>query len=125
MNAFSKAQNGYAVNAATTQTGRRSEYDLVAGVTYRLRETAQHAKTNFADYAGALHDNRRMWTTLAVDVADEKNELPQMLRARIFYLAEFTAQHTTKILRHNASVMPLLEINMAVIRGLKNEGTPK
>ncbi|MEP3944924.1 flagellar biosynthesis regulator FlaF [Ascidiaceihabitans sp.] len=125
MNAFSKAKNGYAQHAATTQTDRRAEYDVIVKVTHRLRATAQKAKTDFSKYAEALHDNRRLWNTLAIDVSDADNSLPQELRARVFYLSEFTAQHTTKILREKASVMPLLEINMAVIRGLQNKGASK
>jgi flagellar protein FlaF len=122
VNASSSAHRGYAANAQTTQTGRRAEYALIAKVTHRLRATAQTADLHYSDYAQALHDNRTLWSTLAIDVADADNELPETLRARIFYLSEFTTQHTTKILREKASVMPLLEINMAVLRGLKNEG---
>lgn len=122
MNAFSSAQRGYAAHAETTQTGRRAEYALIAKLTHRLRATAQGSKSNYTEYVQALHDNRKLWNTLAIDVADTDNELPEALRARVFYLSEFTAQHTSKILRDKASVMPLLEINMAVLRGLKNEG---
>ncbi|UOA28829.1 flagellar biosynthesis regulator FlaF [Pseudosulfitobacter sp. DSM 107133] len=123
MNAFSTAQRGYAANAASTRTDRRGEYEVIAQVTRRLRSAAQESNRNFAPYAEALHDNRRLWTNLAVDVAGNGNELPESLRARVIYLAEFTAQHTSKILQKRASVMPLLEINMAVLRGLKGNGT--
>lgn len=122
MNAFSSAQRGYAAHAETTQTGRRAEYALIARLTHRLRATAQDASKNYPEYAQALHDNRKLWSTLAIDVADKENSLPETLRARVFYLSEFTSQHTTKILREKASVLPLLEINMAVLRGLKQEG---
>lgn len=125
MNAFSSAQRGYAVNTAPTRTDRRTEYEVVAQITRRLRAAAQQGRKDFAGYAEALHDNRRLWTTLAADVADRDNGLPDSLRARVMYLAEFTAQHTSKVLQKQASVMPLLEINMAVLRGLKGEGTPQ
>lgn len=125
MNAFSSAQRGYSMNAVTTQTDRRAEYDLIAKLTHRMRATAMKAKKNFPDYAQALHDNRKLWNTLAIDVSGKDNALPKQLRAQVFYLAEFTAQHTTKILKDGASIMPLLEINMAILRGLKTEGTAK
>ncbi len=67
----------------------------------------------------ALHENRRLWSVLATDVADADNALPNTLRARIFYLAEFTEQHSSQILGNKATVEPLLEINMAVLRGLR------
>ena len=113
---------GYAENAATTRNERRSEYDVFARVTQGLRDTATKAKVNFPAYAEALHLNRRLWTTLIVDLADPDNAIPAELKARLIYLSEFTQHHTRKILREGASVMPLLEINMAVMRGLKSEG---
>jgi flagellar protein FlaF len=42
-----------------------------------------------------------------------------MLRARIFYLAEFTRAHTRKVLRRTAGPDALVEINLAVMRGLR------
>ena len=114
---------GYAENAVTTRNARRSEYDVFARVTKMLRDTATRAKSNFPAYTEALHLNRRLWTALVVDVADPENPMPSDLKARVIYLSEFTQQHTRKVLREGASVMPLLEINMAVMRGLKSEGS--
>ncbi|MEP2151135.1 MAG: flagellar biosynthesis regulator FlaF, partial [Roseobacter sp.] len=117
MNTYLTAQRGYSANVSLTQTDRRAEYDLVASLTYRLRTTAMDAKNSYSAYVQALHDNRKLWNALAVDVADAGNGLPPTLRAQIFYLAEFTTLQTRKILQSGASVMPLLEINMAVLRG--------
>jgi flagellar protein FlaF len=122
VNTILTAQRGYSANVSLTQTNRRAEYDLVANLTYRLRETAIDARKRYPDYVQALHDNRKLWNALAVDVADANNTLPSTLRARVFYLAEFTTLHTRKILQNGASIVPLLEINMAVLRGLKTEG---
>ena len=121
MNATSQALRGYSANATTTRSDRRMEYDVVARVTQGLRDAATKAKTDFPAYAEALNLNQKLWTALVVDLVDEKNPLPNELKARLVYLAEFTNHHTRKILRENASVMPLLEINMAVMRGLKSE----
>ena len=49
-----------------------------------------------------------VWTTLAVDVADASNKLPQELRAQIFYLSEFVQLHTGKVLARKARLAPLL-----------------
>ncbi|WP_299684811.1 flagellar biosynthesis regulator FlaF [uncultured Tateyamaria sp.] len=125
MNATTLAMRGYAENAVTTRNERRSEYDVFARVTQGLRDTATKAKANFPAYAEALHLNRRLWTALVVDLADPENPIPSDLKARVLYLSEFTQHHTRKILRDGASVMPLLEINMAVMRGLKSEGPSK
>jgi len=73
----------------------------------------------------AMHENRKLWTALAADVASSDNGLTQELRARIFYLAEFTVEHTRKVLRNKATAVPLLEINSAILGGLQAEGTSK
>ena len=122
MNATSLATRGYAENATTVRNDRRSEYDVFGRVTKALRDTATKAKSDFPAYAEALDLNRRLWTALVGDVADPANPIPADLKARVIYLSEFTQLHTRKILREGASVMPLLEINMAVMRGLKSEG---
>lgn len=125
MNVQTTAERGYMQHAASTHSERRIEYEVMARVTHRLREAARRAKRNYPAYVEALDDNRKLWQVFAVDVLDKDNELPDELRARIFYLAEFTAAHTTKILREKASVVPLLEINVAILRGLNAKGARK
>ena len=70
----------------------------------------------------ALHDNRQLWVTLAVDVADADNALPQDLRASIFFLAQFTEHHSHKVLRGESDVQPLIDVNTAIMRGLRASG---
>lgn len=125
MNATSQALRGYSENAVSTRSDRRAEYDVIARITHQLRDRAVESKTNFSAYAEALHKNQQLWTTLIVDVADPENPLPSDLKARLAYLADFTTHQTRKILREKASVLPLLEINMALLRGLKTEGPVK
>ena len=64
---------------------------------------------------------KKLWGILAADISDKDNTLPKELRGRIFYLYEFTSQHTSKVLRKEASVDVLLDINTAVMRGLRSE----
>ncbi|MGH1453185.1 MAG: flagellar biosynthesis regulator FlaF [Paracoccaceae bacterium] len=120
MNSHLLAQQAYGNSAAPTRTTRATEYEAFARITHRLNKAARKGKLGFAELAESLHDNRKLWTLLAVDVADDDNQLPQELRARIFYLAEFTQTHTRKVLKREASVAPLIEINAAVMRGLRS-----
>ncbi|MEJ1991003.1 MAG: flagellar biosynthesis regulator FlaF [Maritimibacter sp.] len=120
MNALNMAKTAYATNKAPIRTPRGTEYEAFVRVTQRLKAAADKGDMGFADLAQALHLNRRLWTILASDVADKDNTLPQELRARIFYLAEFTTQHSRKVLKGEDTVLPLLEINMAVMRGLRS-----
>ena len=118
MNASQLARQAYAPTALPLKSDRAIEAQIVGQITARLRSTAKHARTNFPAFVQALQDNRRMWVILATDVADSDNTLTKELRAQIFYLAEFTDQHTAKVLRDKASVSALIEINTSVLRGL-------
>jgi flagellar biosynthesis activator protein FlaF len=101
---------------------RSVEYDLIAQVTQRLRAAWTRRTTDFPGLVAALTDNERLWSTLASDVALPGNGLPAPLRAQLFYLYEFTVQHSRAILDKGASVEVLTDINTAVLRGLRGEG---
>jgi len=122
VNGLSIAERGYLGSMETTRSERRTEYEVIAQITRQLRDAANRAQTDYPGFVEALQRNRELWKTLAIDVADPDNLLPAALRARIFYLAEFTEEQSRKVLREKASVLPLLEVNMAILRGLKPEG---
>lgn len=122
MTPSSQARAAYAAPALPTRTARGTEYELFARVTHRLTAAAAEGGAGFAALVRALHDNRRLWTTLAGDVADPANGLPAALRARIFYLAEFTQLHSRKVLAREAGPDVLIDINTAVMRGLRAGG---
>lgn len=122
MNATILAKTAYANPGQPTRTLRGTEYEIFARITHRLKLAASRAEADFAALARALYDNRRLWTTLAADVASPDNELPEQLRARIFYLNEFTQSHSRKVLAGEAGVDVLLDINTAIMKGLRREG---
>ena len=124
MNSQRLAQRAYQSAATPLRTPRGQEYDAFARVTHRLTAAARDGRQGFAALAEAVHDNRRLWTTLAGAVADPDNILAEELRARIFWLAEFTDSHSRKVLRGEAEAGPLIDINTAVMRGLGSEGSP-
>lgn len=117
MNASTLANRAYAPTAAPIKSERSIEYDVIARITYRLKTAME--SSDFPALVQALHENRKLWRTFAIDVADNANLLPKDLRARIFYLAEFTDHHTSKVIKKTASAVPLLEVNTAIMRGLK------
>ncbi len=120
MNAQSQAQRAYSAASAPTRMPRNMEYDAVARITHRIRSADQKGAEGFPSLVEALHDNNKLWNIFAIDVADANNRLPKKLKAQIFYLAEFTSQHTSKVLTRQASVAPLLEINAAILHGLRS-----
>ncbi|WP_106746745.1 flagellar biosynthesis regulator FlaF [Yoonia maritima] len=122
MNVIEQARQAYAPTQLAIRTERSVEAQLVSQITARLRDTMSQSAGNFAALAVAVHDNRRMWTTLASDVAGSDNALPKSLRAQLFYLAEFTEHHSRRVLRRETDVSALVEINTAVLRGLNGRG---
>lgn len=119
MNAYYQAQQAYSSSAQSPlRTDRSAEYQAFSEIIRRLNRAAKEGGTQFAELAAAIHDNRQLWTILASDVASTDNALPETLRAQIFYLAEFTEQHSRKVLKGEADVSVLIEINTAVMRGL-------
>ena len=125
MNAHALAQKAYAATNSSIKTPRAIEYEAIARVTHDLKKSAAHKKKNFPKFAEAVYRNNQLWTTLAANVVDDANELPPQIRAQIFYLSEFTKRHAAQVLAGTASVGPLLEINAAILRGLRQEGTPQ
>jgi len=119
VNALDLARTAYSSAKTPIRTEKSTEYDLFARITARMKSATVRKPDNIADLADALHDNRRLWILLAADVANADNALPQSLRAQIFYLAEFTLQHTPKILEGTASAEALIDINTAIMRGLR------
>lgn len=119
MNTFDIARKGYGAPDAPTRTTRGTEYDLFARITHRLKSAASVKTGSFAALAQAIHENRKLWSVLAADVAEEGNRLPESLRARIFYLAEFTQVHSRKVLSQEATPDALIDINMAIMAGLR------
>jgi flagellar protein FlaF len=118
VNAIDLARRAYAPERSPILGPRAVEHRLIADVTARLGQAASAGPRGFQRLASALHENRRLWATLAANVASRDNALPEQLRAQLFYLAEFTTGHSRKVLRGEASVGPLIEINTAVMRGL-------
>ncbi len=121
MTLLAAARAAYGAPSAPTRTPRTLEYEAFARVTARIKTAAARGKPGFYDLAFALHDNRRLWTTLAADVAEPGNGLPQALRAQLFWLSDFTDQHSAQVLDGKADASVLVEINTAVMRGLRGD----
>ncbi|MDD8022005.1 MAG: flagellar biosynthesis regulator FlaF [Paracoccaceae bacterium] len=122
MNATTMAKTAYANPSQPIRTLRGTEYELFARITHRLKQASAGGKGDFTTLARALYENRRLWTTLAADVASSDNGLPAQLRARLFYLNEFTQMHSRKVLSGEASAAILVDINTSIMRGLRQEG---
>ncbi len=122
MNVSHHADQAYASATMPVATGRSAEYRVIAQITARLAKAAKAARKNYPEFVEALHANSQLWTNLATDIVDDQNGLPESLRARLFYLSEFTRLHTAKVLKKEAGIRPLIEINSAILNGLSDKG---
>ena len=120
MASHSLAKRAYAPNGLGVRTHKSIEVEAIGRVTHRLKSAIRCA--DFVELSEAVSLNRILWNTLAADVASEGNKLPGFLRANIFYLSEFTNSYSKRILREGASAAPLLEVNVAILRGLQSRG---
>ncbi len=117
-----QAPIAYARRGTPARSPRSVEYDLLAQITRQLRSAWTSRAEDFPGLVRALADNQQLWSALASDVALPGNTLPAVLRARLFYLYEFTVQHSRAVLEDRASIEVLADINTAVMRGLRGEG---
>ncbi|MEM9010070.1 MAG: flagellar biosynthesis regulator FlaF [Pseudomonadota bacterium] len=124
MSIVARAQSAYNSSDAPARSARQSEYRAFARITHQLHKAEENRDGDFPALAAAVHENRRLWTIIAADVATEGNGLPSELRARLFYLSEFTRAESARVLSGDASAAALVEINTAVMRGLRGEGAP-
>ncbi len=125
MNAHSLAKTAYSTSAPI-RTDRATEYQAFARITSRMKAANEGRGRRVKAIAQTVYENRQLWKILTVDLADDKNGLPDQLRAQLLSLAEFTNQHSSKVLSGEAKMDVLIEINTAVMRGLRGtqEATP-
>ena len=121
MNVAERAKATYGQNAARIISNRAAEHEALARISHKLRATAARASVDFAAFASALHENVKLWTIFAADVAHSDNHLPIDLRARIIWLSEFVNIETRKLLKGEGDIAVLVEINAAVLMGLRGE----
>lgn len=119
------AQRAYGA-ARPLRTPRATEYELFAEITAGLVRAQASSEARgggaFPALADAVQRNRKLWTVLAVQVADPANALPAPLRAQLFYLSQFVDQHSRAVL-NGGDPEPLVEINRTVMIGLRPQGT--
>lgn len=119
VNALISPQTTYRQDLSPSRSLKSVEYDLLARITQKLKQGMRDRDTNFAGLAQAVLENQQLWTAFALDVGTPGNALPAPLRAQIVYLCEFTLLHSGKVLTKKASADVLVDINLAIMRGLR------
>ncbi|MEO0819220.1 MAG: flagellar biosynthesis regulator FlaF [Pseudomonadota bacterium] len=120
MSAFGSSAAAYGAASRALGTPRSIEHDLFSEITGRLSRAAGPGGS-FSDLASALNDNMALWRTLALDLTAPDNALPEALRAQLLSLATFVERHTALVIARKASADPIIEINTAIMRGLRGQ----
>lgn len=121
MNAHILACAVYGQPNTAQKSPRSVEYDVIARITSRLRAAIEDKPQNFALVAETMHENRRLWTELAIDLSGAGNGLPAPLRLQLLQLAQFTLRHTDDVLAGREDAAVLVDINLAILRGLSGK----
>lgn len=119
----SLATNAYTTMQRDVQTPRGLELQVFTRITSRLRAALQQGEPGFPAMVSALHENRTLWDTITIDLAHESNGYPDDLKAKLIYLGEFNRHHTQKILSGESTAEAIIDINTAVINGLRGNST--
>ena len=75
-------------------------------------------RTDVAAWIDVLHWNRRVWATLADDCSHPGNALPDSTRAQIISLSLFVHRTTSHVMRREADVDVLIDLNRTMMQGL-------
>jgi flagellar protein FlaF len=118
---FAAAQAAYSRPDPNELNPRAAEYDLLGRITRRLSDGWRKRETDLPLLLAAVDENEKIWSALAQEVAHPANALPSDLRAKLFYLFEFTRHHGTAVRQGKASAEVLVDINTAVMRGLRGQ----
>jgi flagellar biosynthesis activator protein FlaF len=119
MSLTTTARSGYTAASTPIRTERGTEYAVFAQVTHRMKAVDPADRSAFPRLAQAVLDNQRLWSTLAEDLMLDSNALPVPLRAQLLSLAEFVRTHSLAVLGRRASIAPLVDINTAIMKGLR------
>ena len=101
-----------------TEDPRQTEYRLFGQVTGALID-AQKTGVNGGSLAETIDWNRQLWRTLAADCLDDRNQLPQGVRAQIISLSLWVSKYSKEVTRKGASLDPLIDVNRSIMQGLQ------
>ena len=124
MSLHTLARAAYGRKDGAGRSPRSIEYDLFAQHTGRLAAAWQARDHDHASLVRALYDNNRLWRKLALDLSSDRNGLPPLLRARLLSLSQFTSRYSRDVAKGQGSAEVLVDINTAVMRGLRGEVEP-
>ena len=101
---------------ATTEP-RQREYQLFAEITRELM-AADRDGSGRIRLVKALAQNKRLWQVLQSDCISDENQLSDATRAGIISLAIWVQKHSRLVLRGEADLAALVQVNKTIMEGL-------
>ena len=108
----------YEKTARRAEDPRQVEYRLLGKVTRALMELQSDPSADVNERIKVLDWNRRVWSTFAADCGAKGNGLPDTLRAGIISLSIFVSKHSSAVVRGQADISVLIDINRDIMQGL-------
>lgn len=118
MNALAAAE-GYRSALTRFETHREAEARLLSRLNRNLQQSMTNMPNNISAFMHALYENDRFWAHIAMDLSEDSNQLPEQLRASLISISGFVIRHSANVRKGAASAEPLIDINLAIIRGLR------
>ncbi|WP_157994817.1 flagellar biosynthesis regulator FlaF [Paracoccus tegillarcae] len=119
MNAVTPLTDYGRYGSAGLRTERDSEYEAFSHVTRLLRNA--RSEQLGPDIVVAINKNTELWSILATDLAQPGNSLADEIKAGLISLAGFAIRHGLAVLNSGAKLDPLIDVNVAVMKGLRGE----
>ncbi|MCF6220319.1 MAG: hypothetical protein L3J65_04325 [Robiginitomaculum sp.] len=120
MHTSEMAMKGYKTTQKHMGSDIELELKIFTDITGRLAGADVAKPGGISELAEAVQDNARLWNLIFLDLTSADNQLEQTLKSGLIYLAEFTRQHTTKVLQGEARPNILIEINKNIISGKRD-----
>lgn len=95
---------------------KQTEYRIFALFTRALEEAEQKSPQAVVK---AVADNRQLWITLQMDLADDGNSLPVEVKAQLLSLAIWVNRYSPDAMKGKAPLTPLINVNKNIMEGLR------
>jgi len=103
-----------------TESPRDMEYRVFSQITAAMEALPPNALSG--QRAEIIQRNRTLWDQLGWAVTDDANQLPVALRSNIAGIAMWVKRECSRVLRENAGLEALIEINKIIMAGLRPSG---
>ena len=113
-----RAATAYGAVIRQTESPRDIEYRVLNNVTALLLEACR-PDADPAALPRAIHENYRVWSAFAVDLAAAGNAWDDVGKARLFSLARWVILEGDRVMRERAAPNALIDVNTLIMQGLK------